>query len=143
VRRKAAFVLLAVVIAFVTTFAFAQKPPAKKPAAATQPHKKPDPKKKDAGVDEAIDAAAPLTARAESTSAAQVGAIKDAGAVSAQTLDGGARVFRFGEMEIEGRLRSPQLVYFLRRVRAEFAAGDLGHRSFTRELSDTRRDPSF
>jgi hypothetical protein len=142
-RRGIAFVLLACVTALVTTFAFAQKP-AKKPAASQAPtHKKPDHKKKDAGVDEALDAQAPLTARAESTSAAQVGALKDAGTVSAQTLDGGARVFRFGEMEIEGRLRSPQLVYFLRRVRAEFAAGDLGHRSFTRELSDTRRDPSF
>jgi hypothetical protein len=52
-------------------------------------------------------------------------------------------VFRFGEIEIEGRLKSPQLVYFLRRVRAEFAAGDLGHRTFMRELSDTRTDPSF
>jgi hypothetical protein len=147
VRRTIAFVLLAIVVALVTTFAFAQKPPPKKPAAAAAapPHKKPPDhtKKKDAGPEEARDAEAPLTARAESTAAAQVGAIKDAGAVSAQTLDGGARVFRFGEMEIEGRLRSPQLVYFLRRVRAEFAAGDLGHRSFTRELSDTRRDPSF
>jgi hypothetical protein len=67
----------------------------------------------------------------------------DAGAVEAKTLDGGTRVFRFGEVEIEGRLRNPQLVYFLRRVRAEFAAGDLGHRTFMRELSDTRHDPSF
>jgi hypothetical protein len=143
VRRKYSFALLAIVIALVTTLAFAQKPqPAKKPAPAAQPHKKPDHKKKDAGPEEAPDAQAPLSARAEST-AAQAFASKDAGAVSAQTLDGGARVFRFGEMEIEGRLRSPQLVYFLRRVRAEFAAGDLGHRSFTRELSDTRRDPSF
>jgi hypothetical protein len=67
----------------------------------------------------------------------------DAGTVETKTLDGGTRVFRFGEVEIEGRLRNPQLVYFLRRVRAEFAAGELGHRSFMRELSDTRHDPSF
>jgi hypothetical protein len=67
----------------------------------------------------------------------------DAGIVEQKTLDGGARVFRFGELEIEGRLKSPQLVYFLRRVRAEFAAGDLGHRSFLRELSETKKDPSF
>jgi hypothetical protein len=67
----------------------------------------------------------------------------DGGAIEAKTLDGGTRVFRFGEVEIEGRLRNPQLVYFLRRVRAEFAAGELGHRSFMRELSDTRHDPSF
>jgi hypothetical protein len=67
----------------------------------------------------------------------------DAGVLEAKTLDGGTRVFRFGEMEVEGRLRSPQIVYFLRRVRAEFAAGDLGHRSFMGELSDTRKASAF
>jgi hypothetical protein len=67
----------------------------------------------------------------------------DAGVLEARTLDGGTRVFRFGEMEVEGRLRSPQIVYFLRRVRAEFAAGALGHRSFMGELSDTRKANAF
>jgi hypothetical protein len=67
----------------------------------------------------------------------------DAGVVEARTLDGGTRVFKFSELDIEGRLKSPQLVYFLRRVRAEFAAGDLGHRSFMREMSETRRESSF
>jgi hypothetical protein len=57
--------------------------------------------------------------------------------------DGGAKTFRFTETDVEGRLKAPQLVYFLRRVRAEFAAGDLGHRSFMRELSETQRDPNF
>lgn len=74
-------------------------------------------------------------------------ATRDAGAggatVESRTLDGGTRVFRFGEVEVEGRLKSPQIVYFLRRVRAEFAAGDLGHRSFVRELSETRNEPGF
>lgn len=68
---------------------------------------------------------------------------KDAGAVESKTLDGGTRVFRFGEVEVEGRLKSPQIVYFLRRVRAEFAAGDLGHRSFVGELKETRNEPGF
>jgi hypothetical protein len=71
------------------------------------------------------------------------GAEEDGGVLEAKTLDGGTRVFRFGEVEIEGRLRNPQLVYFLRRVRAEFAAGDLGHRTFLPELSETRHDRSF
>jgi hypothetical protein len=70
------------------------------------------------------------------------GTASDAG-VSVVQKDGGARQFRFGETEVEGRLKAPQLVYFLRRVRAEFAAGDLGHRSFMRELSETRKDKSF
>ena len=67
----------------------------------------------------------------------------DAGVVEAKTLDGGTHVFKFQELDIEGRLKSPQLVYFLRRVRAEFAAGDLGHRSFMREMSETRKESSF
>jgi hypothetical protein len=64
----------------------------------------------------------------------------DSGVLEAKTLDGGTQVFKFSELDIEGRLKSPQLVYFLRRVRAEFAAGDLGHRSFMREMSETRRE---
>jgi hypothetical protein len=64
-------------------------------------------------------------------------------AVETKTLDGGAKIYRFGELEIEARLKSPQLVYFLRRVRAEFATGELGHRSFMGELSETRDEPAF
>ena len=56
---------------------------------------------------------------------------------------GATKQFQFSETDVEGRLKVPQLVYFLRRVRAEFAAGDLGHRSFMRELSATQRDPDF
>jgi hypothetical protein len=71
------------------------------------------------------------------------GASSDAGVVEAKTLDGGTHVFKFSELDIEGRLKSPQLVYFLRRVRAEFAAGELGHRSFMREMSETRKESTF
>ncbi len=69
----------------------------------------------------------------------------DAGAVveSRTVGDGGTHVFKFSELDIEGRLKSPQLVYFLRRVRAEFTAGELGHRSFMREMSETRKEGSF
>jgi hypothetical protein len=85
------------------------------------------------------------TTTVTSTAAAQPGASSpgDAGVLEAKTLDGGTRVFKFSELDIEGRLKSPQLVYFLRRVRAEFAAGDLGHRSFLREMSETRKESSF
>ncbi len=68
---------------------------------------------------------------------------KSAVILDQRTTDGGTRVFRFGEVEIEGRLKSPQIVYFLRRVRAEFAAGELGHRSFMRELGETKNEPGF
>jgi len=109
-----------------------------KPPATQHPRRRP-PKSHVADAGAAAQAeATPLPTRGEPESRPV-----DAGAIEAKTLDGGTRVFRFGEVEIEGRLRNPQLVYFLRRVRAEFAAGELGHRSFMRELSDTRHDPSF
>jgi hypothetical protein len=55
----------------------------------------------------------------------------------------GVKTYQFGAIEVEGRLRSPQLIYFLRRVRAEFQAGALGHRSFLGELAHTQNDPAF
>lgn len=57
--------------------------------------------------------------------------------------DEGMKTYTFGPQEVEGRLKSPQIQYFLRRVRAEFEAGALGHRSFLRELSYTRHHPSL
>jgi hypothetical protein len=136
-RRSVAFVVLALFSA-VTLLATAQtKKPAAKPP-ATAPAKKP-PNKPDDG-----DASAPLTTReaAEPALAARDGG-KGGGVLDQKTLDGGQRVFRFGEVEVEGRLKAPQIVYFLRRVRAEFAAGDLGHRSFMRELGETKNEPAF
>jgi hypothetical protein len=55
----------------------------------------------------------------------------------------GVKTYTFSAIEVEGRLKSPQIIYFLRRVRAEFEAGLLGHRSFMPELSDTRRSPAL
>jgi hypothetical protein len=115
------------------------KKPATKPAAAA-PAKKPPSK---APVEEA-DASTHAPGK---ETGEPVGSARDAGKSAAvadqKSLDGGQRVFRFGEVEVEGRLKSPQIVYFLRRVRAEFAAGDLGHRSFMTELGETKNEPSF
>ena len=55
----------------------------------------------------------------------------------------GVKTYTFGAQEVEGRLRSPQILYFLRRVRAEFEPQPLGHRSFLLELRDTRRHPAL
>ena len=123
-------------LALVAQAAVAQTRHARTPAKPTA--------KTDAGADGA--ATAPGLAPTSSPTAPTVAtATGDAGAavVSAKTLDGGTQVFKFSELDIEGRLKSPQLVYFLRRVRAEFAAGELGHRSFLREMSETRKEPSF
>ena len=137
-RRPFAFAILSVLTAF-TIVAAAQQ---KKPAAAP-PAKKPAVTKPAATTEEGEAGAAPLAGREERTQPAGAKGAVDAGVVEQKTLDGGARVFRFGEVEVEGRLKSPQIVYFLRRVRAEFAAGDLGQRTFMREMSETMNEPSF
>ena len=131
-----------------TPLATPPKKPAVKPAAGGGA-KPLAPDAEDAGALATTRDGAPPAAGARSTPEERppAGAGKDAGTgggvVESKTLDGGTRVFRFGEVEVEGRLKSPQIVYFLRRVRAEFAAGDLGHRSFVRELSETRNEPGF
>lgn len=132
-KRPVVFAVLTCVSAFTILSAAQQKKgPAKKPPSAAA----------EGGAEEGARDSGPLATREEKTQPSAK-AEKDAGVVEAKTLDGGARVFRFGEVEVEGRLKSPQIVYFLRRVRAEFAAGDLGHRTFMREMSETRNEPEF
>jgi len=152
VKRAVAFATLTTATALAMLLAFseapAQQPPRGNPPRGGAPAR-PAPPRRPPGKPTPGDAAAPApTAEATSTAATAAPTptakdTSDAGVVEVRKFDGGAQVIKFGELEIEGRLKSPQLVYFLRRVRAEFAAGDLGHRSFLRELSDTRKDQSF
>jgi hypothetical protein len=151
--------LAAQVVAALAGQAALAQAPKKATAAKSHPGPRPSPKRPSSGFPPVAPAAPAPRARdssqlespsATSASAgaaaaapAGTGMASDAGVVDARTLDGGAHVFKFSELDIEGRLKSPQLVYFLRRVRAEFAAGDLGHRSFLREMSETRKEPSF
>jgi len=137
-RGRVAFIAAALVFAAANGYGQTGKgkgkPAAKPPPAAAR----------DAGAADPAPSvtAAPMTGRGEAKTAAAKPPPGDAG-VTVVEKDGGTKQFRFTETDIEGRLKAPQLVYFLRRVRAEFAAGDLGHRSFMRELSETRRDPNF
>ncbi len=133
--------LVFVIIASVTAMSLLASAQPKKPAAvapARKPSSKPvrpaPPESEDGGTLSTKEERAPATAKPDG-GAFNIGESK--------TLDGGTRLMRFGEVEVEGRLKSPQIVYFLRRVRAEFAAGDLGHRSFVHELSETRNEPGL
>ncbi len=127
------------VVALVASAAFAQ---ARRPPAAAQPNRAPARAPAPRGAFAASDGGgrAPSPSLASSPSGTTSTLSGDSGVVEAKTVDGGTQVFKFSELDIEGRLKSPQLVYFLRRVRAEFAAGELGHRSFMREMSETRRE---
>lgn len=135
-----AWVVVPVLVALLGSVALAQQGKPAPPVAKTHPTGRPAaPSKKGTSADSAASPGGAVAASAPPSG----GAGGDAGVSEFKTLDGGTRVFKFTELDIEGRLKSPQLVYFLRRVRAEFAAGDLGHRSFMREMSETRKESSF
>jgi hypothetical protein len=140
---------IAVALVFAAGTGFGQSARPRAGGKTVAPKSMPAPAAKDAGAPRGEPetassvSAPPMTGRGEAkTSASAKSAGGDAG-VMVTEKDGGVKQFRFTETDIEGRLKAPQLVYFLRRVRAEFAAGDLGHRSFLRELSETRHDPNF
>jgi hypothetical protein len=104
-----------------------------------------DAKAEDAKAEAKPDKGEPSTVKAAGTGAAKATPNASATAAVKETKETkeGVKTYKFGTIEVEGRLKSPQIIYFLRRVRAEFDAGLLGHRSFVRELSDTRNHPSL
>ncbi|MEM6959531.1 MAG: hypothetical protein AAF645_27855 [Myxococcota bacterium] len=57
--------------------------------------------------------------------------------------DSKVKVFRFSGLDISGRLKSPQLLYFLNRLRAEFDRPKLPHRSFLPEMERSTKTPSL
>lgn len=101
-----------------------QAPPARASASPTTPAPPP---------------AAPRAAEAPERPAASGAPAAAAAVVKTEEAGAGERTYTFGAQEVEGRLKSPQILYFLRRVRAEFDPAPLGHRSFLLELYDTRR----
>jgi hypothetical protein len=115
------------------------RPPAK-PKAPGKPPKptvaSPTPPKRPAlNPEGSAPAEAPVSPPAAVTPASDV--------VKTEADSAGEKTYTFGAQEVEGRLKSPQMLYFLRRVRAQFDPTLLGHRSFLLELSDTRRHPAF
>jgi cytoskeletal protein RodZ len=122
------------------------KPAATKPAAAKVKKGKDTPKEAPAE-EQPTEAAAttPDPSKEENLKPAGAAAPKatDTSSVKVKEDKEGVKTYKFETVEVEGRLKSPQVIYFLRRVRAEFDAGALGHRSFLGELSDSRRSSAF
>jgi hypothetical protein len=59
--------------------------------------------------------------------------------------EGGTQVkmMEFSGLDIEGQLKTPQMLYFLNRLRAEFGHPRLPHRSFMPELERSTKEGSF
>jgi cytoskeletal protein RodZ len=136
------------------------KPAAAAPKAASKPKKGKEAEKekekeqdKDKDKDNETDKPDEPTAAEDAKNASKEEGVKAAGTAVAKGQDAGnvkvkedkegVKTYKFETIEVEGRLKSPQVIYFLRRVRAEFEAGALGHRSFLGELSDSRRSAAF
>jgi hypothetical protein len=57
--------------------------------------------------------------------------------------DSEIKTVEFGGLDIEGQLKSPQMLYFLNRLRAEFNRPELPHRSFMPELQRGTTEKAF
>jgi hypothetical protein len=64
------------------------------------------------------------------------GNVRSEGGTEVKTLE-------FSGLDIEGQLKSPQMMYFLKRVRAEFEHPRLPHRSFMPELARSTEERDF
>jgi len=53
------------------------------------------------------------------------------------------KTVEFGGLDIEGQLKTPQMLYFLNRLRAEFSRPELPHRSFIPELQRGTQENGF
>ena len=53
------------------------------------------------------------------------------------------KVMEFSGLDIEGQLKTPQMLYFLNRLRAEFGRPRLPHRSFMPELQQGTQDKAM
>jgi hypothetical protein len=71
--------------------------------------------------------------------------LDDVGVEGDIRTEGGVKVkvFRFSGLDVAGRLKSPQLLYFLNRLRAEFDRPRLPHRSFIPELQRSTKGRAF
>jgi hypothetical protein len=69
---------------------------------------------------------------------APAAAKKSGGATQVKMEDGSkVRAYSFGALDLEGKLKTPQLLYFLNRVRVELDSTAEHRRSFIKELKAT------
>ena len=74
---------------------------------------------------------------------APTAAAPDAPAAAIAVKPAKTKVYTFGAMDVEGKLKTPQLLYFLNRVKLELEMSAPDHRSFMKELEKTADDPNL
>jgi len=112
------------------------------------------PAKRRAPAHHAAPSHAPAPAHAQEQTVTTVAPVADtasdgAGESSApaETKSGGknlkTKTYTFGAMDVEGKLKTPQLLYFLNRVQLELDMSAPDKRSFMKELSQSADDKSL
>ena len=117
---------------------------ARSPASSDRRHHRRAKKEKESAQAPAQTHGPEATPSAAPSAAAQAAQAAAAGVNSQIVQEGSTNVkmMEFTGLGIDGRLRSPQLVYFVQRVRAEFDRPELPHRSFIPELeASSGREP--
>jgi hypothetical protein len=91
--------------------------------------------------------APPAERRAErAPAAADTGGDGEASVPAGKTADGKTiktKTYTFGAMDVEGKLKTPQLLYFLNRVKLELDMSAPDKRSFMKELVKSADDKSL
>ncbi len=119
----------------------AERPrPEKKQTVSKKPESKASPARESQAAPIARESEAMKTRAQEAARAAAQDSSTDAHIV--KEGDTNVKVMTFSGLDIEGRLKSPQLLYFVHRVQTEFERPKLPHRSFMPELNrTTQREP--
>jgi hypothetical protein len=82
----------------------------------------------------------PEPKRAESTAEAVTAAEPQAESQPASARAPRAKVYNFSGLDVEGKLKTPQLLYFLNRVKMELDTTGREKRSFLKELEQSSDD---
>ena len=134
-RRAASAVALAVLLA--ASFGVQAKPAKRRAGAAHKPVP--------AHTQERAVAPAPPSVTSEGS--AEGGGSDDARPAGEAKTVGGKTVktktYTFGAMDVEGKLKTPQLLYFLNRVKLELDMSAPDKRSFMKELAQSADDKSL
>jgi len=64
-------------------------------------------------------------------------------AAPAEVKPAKVKVYSFSGLDVEGKLKTPQLLYFLNRIKAEFDTSTLDKRSFMPELEASSDDKAL
>ena len=56
---------------------------------------------------------------------------------------GSVRVYRFDNLDVEGNVKTPQLMYFLKRIRKRFRSFRLPQQNFSRKILEAKEESDF